>query len=313
LRAAAQGCLRRAETRGEFRLFMSVRLDRLLSLCLFQPLRRSLGGTGGFRLPVLMYHSISDGAEADVPAYYRTSTSPGTFAAQMAWLQAHGFKAVNLKTGLRMLHGEEEAREKSVVLTFDDGYRDFRTAAFPALQQYGFSATVFLVTAFSGRDPIRFKTRECLTWDDARELQQAGIEFGSHTVNHSMLVDLAWEAIDKELRVSKAEIEQRLGERVVSFAYPYAFPSSRPDFVSRLGGLLRDAGYECCATTDIGTASAASNPFAIPRLPVNGDDDAKLLQAKLDGSYDWMAAPQGWFKALKQWKRSRGAAGSRNN
>ena len=292
---------------------MPVRLDRLLTLWLFQPLRRSVWKTGGFRLPVLMYHSVSDESEAGVAPYYRTSTSPKAFAGHMALLHAHGFQTVSLKTGLRMLRGEVAAREKSVVLTFDDGFRDFRTAAFPVLRQYGFNATVFLTTAFVGQEPSRFKTRECLTWGDVRELQQAGMEFGSHTVNHSMLVDLAWKDVENEVRVSKSEIEQRLGERVISFAYPYAFPSLRTDFVGRLGRLLRDTGYECCVTTDIGSASAASDAFAIPRLPVNGDDDVNLLEAKLDGGYDWMAAPQRLFKTLKQWRRFRGGINPSGN
>lgn len=285
---------------------MPIRLDRLLTLRLFRPLRRSFCRRGGFGLPVLMYHSISDESEADVPPYYRVSTHPKVFAGHMALLHARGFQVVNMRSGLRMLRGEDRAQEKTVVLTFDDGFRDFRTAAFPVLQQYGFGATVFLTTAFVGRTPECFKARECLTWDDARELQRAGIEFGSHTVNHSKLVDLSWKDVENEVRASKNEIEQQLGERVSSFAYPYAFPSSRPDFVGRLSRLLQDAGYECCVTTDIGIAGAASDLFAIPRLPVNGDDDARLLEAKLEGGYDWMAAPQRWFKVLKQWRRSGG-------
>ena len=110
------------------------------------------------------------------------------------------------------------------------------------------------------------------------------------------------------MRVSKAEIENQLGGRVTSFAYPYAFPSSHTDFVGRLGRLLQDTGYDCCVTTDIGIAGAATDAFAIPRLPANSDDDAPLLEAKLNGAYDWMGMPQRWFKKLKQWKRPVGKA-----
>lgn len=276
------------------------RLDRLLTLCLFQPLRSAVGGTGGWQLPVLMYHSVSDRSEEDVAPYYRTATSPKVFAEQMALLQAEGWAAVSLRSGLQMLRDGADARRKVVALTFDDGFRDFRTAAFPVLRQHGFSATMYLPTAFIGEKPVQFKAHECLTWDEVRGLHQAGIEFGSHTVSHPELVRLSWPEVEKEVRDSKAEIERRLGARVTAFAYPYAFPRAEREFVNRLCRFLRETGYESCVTTDIGRASAGTNLFAIPRLPANDCDDAKLLKAKLAGGYDWLAAPQRAFKALKR-------------
>lgn len=247
-----------------------------------------------------MYHSVSDQSEADVAPYYRTATNPDVFAEQMALLQAEGCEVVSLKAGLQVLRDERGTHRKVVALTFDDGFRDFHSAAFPILRQCGFGATVFLPTAFIGKTPVRFKAHECLTWDEVRELQKAGIEFGSHTVNHPELVSLAWGEVEKEVRDSKAEIEQQLGIRVTSFAYPYAFPRARRFFVSRLGRLLRETGYECCVTTDIGRANAGTGLFAIPRLPVNGSDDVRLFKAKLHGAYDWLAVPQRVFKMLKR-------------
>lgn len=276
------------------------RLDRLLTLWLFRPLRRVVSRGRGFRLPILMYHSVSDRSEAGVEPYYRTSTSPKVFAEQMALLRAGGWEAVSLRTGLEILRSKHVAQGKVVALTFDDGFRDFRTAAFPILRQYGFAATVYLPTAFIGRQPIQFKAHECLTWDEVRELHQSGIEFGSHTVSHPELVRLPWPEIEREVRDSKIEIEQRLGARVAAFAYPYAFPRAERNFVGRLCRLLSETGYESCVTTDIGRASASTDLFAIPRLPMNDCDDAELLKAKLDGAYDWLAAPQRAFKTLKR-------------
>ncbi|MBI5685378.1 MAG: polysaccharide deacetylase family protein [Verrucomicrobia bacterium] len=283
----------------------SLRLDRLLTLCIFRHLRSDVPGRGGFRLPVLMYHSVSDRSEAGVSPYYRTATSPKVFAEQMALLLAEGWEVVSLKAGLEALRGGRATPMKVVALTFDDGFRDFRSAAFPILRQHGFGATVYLPTAFIGQQPIQFKAHECLTWDEVRELHQAGIEFGSHTVNHPELVRLPWPEVEREVRDSKTEIEQRLGARVTAFAYPYAFPRAQRELVGRLRRLLCETGYESCVTTDIGRASAGTDLFAVPRLPMNDCDDAELLKAKLAGAYDWLAVPQRAFKTLKRlmsWK-----------
>ncbi len=74
-----------------------------------------------------------------------------------------------------------------MVITFDDGFADFYTNAFPLLNRYGFSATVYLPTAYIGKSAREFKGVECLTWDQVRALDRAGVEFGSHTVSHPQL------------------------------------------------------------------------------------------------------------------------------
>lgn len=290
-----------------------LRLDSLLTLKVFQPLRSALPADCGGRLPVLMYHSISDRSEAGVSPYYRTVTRPEVFAGQMALLKLEGWEAVSLAAGLRALGSGEAGRRKIMAITFDDGFRDFLTAAFPVLRQHGFTATMYLSTAFIGEQPVQFKAHECLAWDDVAELHRAGIEFGSHTVNHSELVRLPWAEVEREVRDSKTEIERRLGARVASFAYPYAFPRAEREFVSRLRRLLGEAGYENCVTTDIGCVRAGSDLFAIPRLPANDCDDAELLKAKLAGAYDWLAVPQRVFKALKRLVSPRKEAGSGGN
>jgi peptidoglycan/xylan/chitin deacetylase (PgdA/CDA1 family) len=162
---------------------------------------------------------------------------------------------------------------------------------------------MYLPTAFIGDEPIAFKGRECLTWGEVRELHQAGIEFGSHTVNHPELVKLAWPEIEAELRHSKSTIEQKLGAPVTSFAYPYAFPSAKQDFVRGFRDLLARAGYESSVTTGIGRAGITDDFLFLPRLPANSADDQSLFAAKLSGAYDWMALPQTITKKLSHWLR----------
>ncbi len=250
-------------------------------------------------LPILMYHSISDAPEKHARPYYCTHTSPHIFADQMAWLQQQGYTGVNLKTGLEMWRCGRVSSTKLVAITFDDGFRDFFFTAAPILCNVGFSATIFLPTGFIGSSPKMFKNRQCMTWDEVIKLHRMGFELGSHTVTHPKMTELPWASVIEEVRNSKTELEERLGEPVTSFAYPYAFPQADKAYAARFVDLLRREGYRCNATTSIGRTRARDNPYLLRRLPVNDYDDHALLAAKLDGAYDWLAWPQNIFKRAK--------------
>ena len=278
-----------------------LRTDRLLSVYFVHPLLGHNSSKNASNVPILMYHSICNRPETTRSAYFKTNTSPEDFQAQMEFLHRQGYSCVSLEQALPILKGDQPKSAKLAVITFDDGYRNIFTDAFPVLRQYGFSATVFLATAFVGERTAAFNGIECLTWSDIKELRQHGLRFGSHTVNHPELYQMEWSEIESELRDSKEEIEQRLGERVTSFAYPYAYPQTDNSFVERLTGLLARSGYECCVTTRVGRARMRDGVFSLKRLPVNTCDDLALFQAKLDGAYDWLRFPQAFVKRCKTW------------
>jgi len=240
-----------------------------------------------------MYHSISDSVEASSKhPYYQTVTSPRVFEDQMKFLRDNGFSSVGLGDAVRYLEAGGAGKIKPVVITFDDGFRDFLTNAFPVLERYGLSATMFLPTGFIGESTQRFKGIECLTWGEVRDLDRAGVEFGSHTVTHRQLRDTATEDVENEILHSKKTIEDHLDCGVTSFAYPFAFPETDRAFTERLRGLLYEAGYENGVSTVIGTPSVSDDRFFLKRLPVNSFDDAKLFRAKLNGAYNWLHAVQ---------------------
>lgn len=251
-------------------------------------------------LPVLMYHSVSDDPEPGVHPYYRIATSPARFAQQMQWLAEHSYTALSLDTALDARFGSRTF-ERSVVVTFDDGYVDFLEHAWPLIESHGFSATVFLPTAYIGDARCRFKGKECLTWSEVRDLSKRGVTFGSHTVSHPVITQLPWQDVCTELRQSREEIETRLGAPVTSFAYPFAFPQEDGDFVSRFCRQLRLENYTAAVTTVVGRFGASDDPLCMKRLPVNEGDDIPLFRAKLAGAYDWVGDVQ------SAWKRTRAA------
>jgi peptidoglycan/xylan/chitin deacetylase (PgdA/CDA1 family) len=284
--------MRTVERMSEFRP------DRLATLYCFRPARRLLRRHGR-GIPILMYHSISNAPELDNRPYYRTCTRPEVFRRQIEFLHRNGYTALTLSAAARALALAEEPSGRLVALTFDDGYADFFSEAYPVLNEFGFAATVFLPTAYIGAEQRQFNGIGCLTWSQIRELHQSGVEFGSHTVSHPQLADLPMSSAEQELRASKMTIEENIGAAVASFGYPYAFPEHRHAFVAALRTSLEDCGYRFGVCTMIGTANRNSDPLFLERLPVNSLDDENLLAAKLEGAYDWLRFPQRLSKVLR--------------
>jgi peptidoglycan/xylan/chitin deacetylase (PgdA/CDA1 family) len=267
------------------------RFDRFVTLYLSHPLARSLWPQKGARVPILMYHSISDNLFGMSHPYYHINTLPEVFSGQMRWLRNAGYRTIALKDAWAGIEAGTDL-SKTVVLTFDDGYRDFYTEGLPVLKQCGFSATIFLATDRIHTTPARIEGTDYLTWSDVRELKAEGIDFGSHTVSHPDLRSLGPDQIEYELGHSKEVIEQHLGVSVGSFSYPFGFPEEDKSFARFLEDVLTNLGFEYGVSTILGRASRRSNRFFLPRIPVNSYDDASLLRAKLEGGYDWLHWPQ---------------------
>jgi peptidoglycan/xylan/chitin deacetylase (PgdA/CDA1 family) len=266
----------------------SFRLDRLATLYFFHPLRQRLSETSSRRIPILMYHSISETAGPRRPAYYDTQTSPAVFVEQMRFLRDNGYRALCIGEVLSRLQSGEKSNEKCVAITFDDGYRDFYTHAFPVLAECNFTATVYLPTSYIGHTAVQFKGKDCLTWDEVRYLRGAGIHFGSHSVTHPQLRLCKSSDVEYELRRSKETIENELGDEVRSFSYPYAFPESHTHFKQALRLCLQECAYTNGVSTILGTMQNQKERYFLKRLPVSSADDTSLFRAKLEGGYDWL-------------------------
>lgn len=279
--------------------YRMLRLDRFFTLGLFRPLLRLKLIKKNPGIPILMYHSISEDLLPGVHPYYQTSTSPKTFRKHMSFLTENGYSVLPLKEAVALLTTGHSYDSNALVLTFDDGLKDFYTEAFPILQAYGHPSTVFLPTAFVDNQSSKFKGKSCLSWDEVRELSGHGVAFGSHTVTHPELAALSPDDLRAELEVSKKIIELQLGEHVESFSYPFAFPDEDTTFTLTLKRVLETAGYRYGVTTKIGTCTAQEDILFLKRIPVNEYDGIELLRAKLDGAYEWVYPVQRLSKYIK--------------
>jgi peptidoglycan/xylan/chitin deacetylase (PgdA/CDA1 family) len=267
------------------------RFDRLVTLYLSHPLARLLGPQDRSRVPILMYHSISDNLFGMSHPYFHINTLPEVFSQQMRWLRNAGYRSIDLKQACTGLEAGTDL-SKTIVITFDDGYRDFYTDALPILKQCGFTATLFLATDRIHNAPARIEGADYLTWSDVRELHAEGMRFGSHTVSHPDLRSLGPDQIEYELGHSKEVLEEQLGVSIDAFSYPFGFPEEDKNFTRFLEDVLSNLGFDYGVSTILGRASRRSNRFFLPRLPVNSCDDPSLFRAKLEGGYDWLHWPQ---------------------
>jgi len=151
------------------------------------------------QVPILMYHHVAiPGPNAD--AIRRDlSVSPAAFEAQMAYLASHGYRPVSLLDLFEHLQGGQALPPRPIILTFDDGYDDNYTSAYPILRRYGLQGTFFIITGLVGRPGY-------LTWEQAREMRRGGMSLESHTCNHPDLAKGAPWYVDKEVKEAKSAL-----------------------------------------------------------------------------------------------------------
>lgn len=177
------------------------------------------------RMAILTYHSLD--ASGSV-----VSTEPQDFAGQMSCLADANMRGICLSEAISYRRAHGAWPQRSVVLTFDDGFANFYDAAWPVLRNHHFTATVFVVSGhMGGRNdwappPAQLGLREILSWKQAAELAASGIEIGSHTRTHPNLGYCTETEAARELIDSRSEIEDHLGRQVVTFAYPFGKTSA---------------------------------------------------------------------------------------
>lgn len=221
---------------------------------------------------ILMYHSIA--YNPDDPY----TVPVDAFREQISWLIKHGFEIVSLSSLVQSIETRNYGiLRKKVVITFDDGYRDFATDALPILLEYGATATVFLVTDMLGGKASWTESGAhvpLMSEDEARSIKARGISLGSHTATHAKLTLLGRKDVQRQLKDSRDTLT-RLGESFYAFSYPWG------QWSSQIADAVKASGYECAVGVGGQMRLTAVNPYLLPRITMRGDMDMKRFQSLL--------------------------------
>jgi len=198
---------------------------------------------------VLNYHMVNS-------MFISLAIEPDDFDWQMKYLVDHGYHSISTDELYDFLAGKGTLPDRPVLITFDDGYVDNYTNAYPILKKYNLKATIFIVTGFVS------KRKGYLTWDQLREMEKNGITAQSHTVTHAPLPELPDERIREELALSKRQAETELGHPIDFIAYPTGVHDLH------IVGIAKEAGYKGGFTVKYGNVDRNSNVYALERVPI---------------------------------------------
>lgn len=266
------------------------------------------GSRGQNVFGILMYHRVApwDGSDP-VPSW---NVTPSQFRAQLSGLLQRGYEAWPLRRVLAERQKGRPIPRKAFVVTFDDGYENVYTWAWPILRELRIPATVFLATAYldsacpfpfddwplAGSESVSTPLWRPLTTAQCREMLESEImDLGSHTHTHQVFRGRP-ETLHADLLTSLVALKRRFGLADATFGFPYGIADSE------LSAAVRDAGLLCGLTTRGGLVQPHSDPFSWGRFAVEEVDTASTIAAQLDG---WgRLARKSWKRAEREGSRS---------
>lgn len=227
--------------------------------------------SGELSFVILQYHHVS----TETPRI--TSVSPQELESHMAYL-AEFHNVISLESALKGLKNKTPFPKRSVVITFDDGYKNILENGHPIFQKYGFEYTIFINPSQIGL----FESQ--LSWDDVKQMTTQGVTFANHTLDHIHLLDRLpnenkkkWlERIKKNIKIAESELKEKLGYSKKWLAYPFG------EYDVDVKDMLDDMGYVAFGQHS-GGVGILSDMQALPRYPAAGNyADLETLRSKLN-------------------------------
>jgi peptidoglycan/xylan/chitin deacetylase (PgdA/CDA1 family) len=250
----------------------------------------------------LCYHGVTKRPQRSPEDPKGLHVNARRFAAHLDYLQSH-YRVISLRDYIKA-HREGLALPRySVVLTFDDGFRNFLTVAAPILAARKLPATVFLITDRAGeksetKSASNWRSEDdqsYLSWEDASVLQQTGdFEFGSHTCSHPGLLTLSPADSRHELQHSYNDLISHLDIATPTLSYP------KGQYSTLLAEAAREVGYACALTTDRGPNELDHNLFTLGRTLIGDYDDAAAFAVRVSGLRWAMVKLLGFFSPAGQ-------------
>ena len=222
-------------------------------------------------VPILMYHHAAPPADPRNERESRLAVPPAQLEDELAYFQRAGYTTITLDDLEAALREGVALPDKPVILTFDDGYVDFYTNAYPLLKRYNAKATIYIISGRVGKPGY-------LTWDELRELAASPlITIGGHTRTHPQLAQQKPERVWDELDGGKADLEQQLHLTVHHLAYPSG------SYNTATIEQAQKSGYETAVTVHYGIKERADKLLELPRVFVSGGEPIDDLIAGLEG------------------------------
>lgn len=218
-------------------------------------------------VPILCYHRFGKTCKSNLCIPERT------FAKQLEYLKKNGYHTIHLSDLMEFLNYKTAIPSKSVIITLDDGYQSIYEFAYPLLERYGYTATLFIYTDFIEA------SRNALTWNQLRKLKAAGFEIASHSISHADLTkklpyendQTYWSRITEEFINSKKIIDRELNQDTQFFAYPYG------NYNQQILDLFPKAGYKLGLTIRNGGNSFLANPLTLKRSQILAENMAYFV------------------------------------
>lgn len=242
-------------------------------------------------IPIITYHEIGEHLSP-------LSTSCDIFKAHLEAFAKVGYRTIDLAQLNYLIGRPEPLPEDCIVLTFDDGYTSFLDRAYPLLKQYGFSATVYLVSDYCGMDNqwpgqrASAPKSPLMSFDEVKSVVGDAVKIGCHTRSHSALTKASKTDLEQELIVSKQIIQEALGQPIDDFAYPYGVTNRHVTESARLH-------YKTAVTTRMGTSGKGTDPLLMPRIDACYLDEVLITKLRSSSASLYLEA-RNIFRYIKR-------------